>query len=277
MKRRPGAMVWVCIGWLTIVVLAALLAPHLPLHDPNHNFTGRDNAGPGASPSWTHWFGTDQDARDVFSRTVFGARASLMVGFAAVACGLLVGGTLGILAGFFRGWCDRLISFAFLVLLSFPSLVLAIMITALLDRNLVTISLTLGVLAIAPVGRLARATTLQHSEREYVLIARTIGARNSRLIVRELLPNVVAPMTALALLGMSVAIAAEGALAFLGLSVTKGVTWGKLILLGAGSRSLQRTPWVALAPIVVLFLTVLALNVAGDRLRSRLDVRGTWP
>jgi peptide/nickel transport system permease protein len=205
---------------------------------------------------------------------LYGARISLTVGFVAIAFGLLVGGTLGILAGYFRGWFDRIISFVFVILLSFPSLVLAIMLTSLIERSLLTISLVLGVLSIAPVGRLARASTLQYADREFVTAARQIGATNRRIIMRELLPNVVIPMGALALLGMAVAIVAEGGLAFLGLSVEKGITWGFLIQLGSeGSTTLQKSPWIAFFPIFVLFFTVLALNFAGDRLRTYLDVK----
>jgi peptide/nickel transport system permease protein len=185
----------------------------------------------------------------------------------------LIGGTAGILAGFFRGWWDRIVSFVFIVLLSFPALVLAILITTLLNRSLLTISATIGFLAIAPVGRLARATTIQFSEREFVIAARTVGASNRRIIVRELLPNVVIPMGALALLGVAVAIVAEGALAFLGLSVEKGSTWGKLILFGSETRTLENSPWVAFAPITVLFLTVAALNFCGDKVRAHFDVK----
>jgi peptide/nickel transport system permease protein len=108
-----------------------------------------------------------------------------------------------------------------------------------------------------------------------VLAARTLGAKNGRIIIRELLPNVLIPMSALALLGMAVAVVAEGGLAFLGLSVEKGPTWGKVILTGAGSRDLQKAPWIAIIPIIVLFLTVLALNFAGDRIRAYFDVRET--
>ena len=209
----------------------------------------------------------------MFSRTVFGARVSLTVGLVAIAFGMLIGGSLGMVAGFFRGWCDRVISFLFLILLSFPSLVLAILITTLIDRSLLTISLTLGFLAIAPVGRLSRAATLKVNERDFVLAARTIGAKNSRILLRELLPNVIVPMSALALLGAAVAIVAEGLLAFLGLSIDGGMTWGKLILTGSGPQVLDSSPWVAFAPITVLFLTVLALNFAGDRLRDYSDVK----
>ena len=271
-NRRLGPLFWIAIGWLVLISLLALLAPWLPIKDPDAYYLVRGERPPYA-PSGTHWFGTDQDARDMFSRTIFGARVSLVIGFVAIAFGMLVGGTAGIVAGYLRGRTDRIVSFVFVVFLSFPSLVLAILITALLDRGLVTIALTLGVLAIAPVGRLARASTLSFAEREFVTAARAIGAGDRRIIIRELLPNVVVPMGALALLGMAVAIVAEGGLAFLGLSVEKGPTWGKLILVGAGTRDLEKSPWIAFGPIIILFLTVLALNYAGDRVRSYFDVR----
>lgn len=274
-KRRLGWGFWLCIGWIVLMIILAFLAPYLSIKDPNANFIDMSGKGrPPYGPSMDHWFGTDKDARDIFSRTLYGARISLTVGFVAIAFGLLVGGTLGILAGYFRGWFDRIISFVFVILLSFPSLVLAIMLTSLIERSLLTISLVLGVLSIAPVGRLARASTLQYADREFVTAARQIGATNRRIIMRELLPNVVIPMGALALLGMAVAIVAEGGLAFLGLSVEKGITWGFLIQLGSeGSTTLQKSPWIAFFPIFVLFFTVLALNFAGDRLRTYLDVK----
>ena len=272
-SRKLGPVFWIAVGWLVLIVLAAILAPWLPLKDPEQNYIDRSLGRPPYSPSSEFWFGTDKDARDMFSRTIWGARVSLTVGFVAIACGMVIGGTAGMLAGFFRGWWDRVVSFVFVVLLSFPALVLAILITTLLDRSLLTISATLGFLAIAPVGRLARATTIQFSEREFVVAARTVGASNRRIIVRELLPNVVIPMGALALLGMAVAIVAEGALAFLGLSVEKGSTWGKLILFGSETRTLENSPWVAFAPITVLFLTVASLNFCGDKVRAHFDVK----
>jgi peptide/nickel transport system permease protein len=270
--KRLGVGFWLASGWLLLIVALALLAPLLPLKNPNFNYI-QDGERPPYAPSVEHPFGTDRDARDMLSRTIHGARVSLTVGFAAIAAGMLIGGGLGMAAGFFRGWFDRVVSFMFLVLLSFPSLVLAILITALVDRSLFTISATLGVLAIAPIGRLARATTLICAEREYVLAARTIGATSGRILIRELLPNVVIPMAALGLLGVAVAIVAEGGLAFLGLSVESGTSWGKLILLGSGSDLLSKAPWVAFAPIGVLFLTVMSLNFAGDRLREYFEVK----
>ncbi|MEQ9164120.1 MAG: hypothetical protein RLN74_15500, partial [Ilumatobacter fluminis] len=145
-RRTLGVGFWIAIAWLVIIVLAAILAPYLGLKDPDENYINRDLGRPPYPPSSDFWFGSDNDAKDVFSRTIYGARVSLTVGFAAIAAGMLFGGTLGLLAGYLRGWFDRVISFAFLVLLSFPALVLAILITALLDRSLRTVAGTLGFL-----------------------------------------------------------------------------------------------------------------------------------
>ena len=273
-ERRLGLGFWLPMGWIIVIVGVALLAPVLPLKDPTDYFI-RPGERPPYPPSADHWFGTDQDARDMFSRIVSGARVSLAVGFMTVTMSFIVGGTLGMVAGLVRGWFDRLVSFLFLVLLSFPSLVLVILIIALIDRSVLTISVTLAIGGIAPVGRLARAATLSFAEREFVIAARTLGARNSRILFRELLPNVVIPMGALVLLGVAAAIVAEGGLAFLGLSLEKGETWGKLIRNGAGSRVLRDSPWVAFGPITVMFLTLASLNYIGDYLRDFFNVRET--
>ncbi|MFK8025181.1 MAG: ABC transporter permease [Ilumatobacter sp.] len=272
-KRTLGIAFWVSVGWLALVIGLAIAAPYLSIKSPDANFIQTGKAPP-YPPSAEHWFGTDQDARDMFSRTIYGARTSLTVGFAAIAFGLLIGGTLGLIAGFFRGKIDSLVSFVFLSLLSFPALVLAILITTLLERSLLTIAIVLGVLSVAPVGRVARATTIAFADREFVLAARSLGATNRRIIVRELLPNVLIPMGAFSLLGVAVAVVAEGSLAFLGQSVEKGPTWGKIILTASqSSRDLENAPYMAFFPIGTLFLTVLALNFAGDRLRGYFDVK----
>ena len=272
--RRLGLGFWLPMSWMILIVGVALLAPVLPLKDPTDYFI-RPGERPPYPPSFDHWFGTDQDARDMFSRIVSGARVSLAVGFMSVTMSFIVGGALGMVAGLVRGWFDRLASFLFLVLLSFPGLVLAILFIALIDRSILTISVTLAVVGIAPVGRLARAATLSFAEREFVIAARTLGARNSRILFRELLPNVVIPMAALALLGVAAAILAEGGLAFLGLSIEKGETWGKLIRNGTGSRVLRGSPWVAFGPITVMFLTLASINYIGDYLRGFFNVRET--
>jgi len=272
--RRLGLGFWLPTGWMILIVGVALLAPVLPLKDPTDYFI-RPGERPPYPPSADHWFGTDQDARDMFSRIISGARVSLAVGFMSVAMSFTVGGAIGMVAGLVRGWFDRLASFLFLVLLSFPGLVLVILIITLIDRSVLTISVTLAVTGIAPVGRLARAATMNFAEREFVIAARTLGARNSRILFRELLPNVVIPMGALVLLGVAAAIVAEGGLAFLGLSLEKGETWGKLIRNGAGSRVLRDSPWVAFGPITVMFLTLASINYIGDYLRDFFNVRET--
>ena len=272
--RRLGLGFWLPTGWIVLIVGVALLAPVLPLKDPTDHFI-RPGERPPYPPSADHWFGTDQDARDMFSRIISGARVSLAVGFMSVAMSFIVGGALGMVAGLVRGWFDRLVSFLFLALLSFPGLVLVILIIALIDRSVLTISVTLAIAGIAPVGRLARAATLSFAEREFVIAARTLGARNTRILFRELLPNVIIPMGALVLLGVAAAIVAEGGLAFLGLSLEKGETWGKLIRNGAGSRVLRDSPWVAFGPITVMFFTLASINYIGDYLRDFFNVRET--
>ena len=271
MQRRLGFGFWAAAAWLAIMALVALLAPMLPIADPTEVGFG----GPREPPSRDAFFGTDALGRDVFSRTLYGARISLAVGGFAIVFGMLVGGALGMLAGYFRGRLDQAVGFVFFVLLSFPALVLAILITATLERSLLVVSLTIGILAVAPVGLLSRASTLVYAEREFVAAARVLGAKHGRIIVRELLPNVVIPMGALTLLGMALAVVAEGSLAFLGLSVAgdEAISWGKMIVDGAGVRDLQKSTHVAMFPVAVMFVTVLALNFAGDRIRQYFDVK----
>ena len=269
--RRLGFSFWLAVVWLLVMAFVAVLAPLLPMADPTKVAFG----GPRESPSLDAWFGTDALGRDVFSRTMHGARISLAVGGFAILFGMVVGGGLGILAGYYRGRLDQGVGFIFFVLLSFPALVLAILITATFERSLLVVSLTIGILSVAPVGLLSRASTLVFAEREFVAAARVLGARHGRIIVKELLPNVVIPMGALTLLGMAVAVVAEGSLAFLGLSVAgeDAISWGKMIVDGAGLRDLQNATHVTMFPVVVMFVTVLSLNFAGDRIRQYFDVK----
>lgn len=271
-KKTLGLAFWVAVGWIVAITLAAVVAPWLPIADPDEIANGAPRDG----ILGDNLMGTDALGRDVFARTVHGARISLGVGFLGIILGVTVGGALGIVAGYFKGIADQVISFMFFSLLSFPALVLALLITASIDRSFWTVAMTLGILGIAPIGRLARATTIQFSEREFVQAARVIGARNKRIIIRELLPNVVIPMGALTLLGMGISIVAEGSLAFLGLSVEgDAISWGKSIVDGSQTRDLEQNAHVAFVPIAAMFLTVLALNFAGDRVREYTDVRET--
>ena len=276
-RRRLGAGFWLASAWLVLMTVLALLAPVLPISDPMQVGAGGPRVGPQEGFADGLFLGTDALGRDVFSRTVHGARISMSVGAFAIVFGMAVGGSLGVLAGYFRGRSDRIAVLFFNVMLSFPQLVLAILITATLDRSLLVVGLALGVIAVAPVGRLARSATLVYSERDFVAAARVLGASHWRIIVHELLPNVIIPLGSLALLGMALTIAAEGGLAFLGLSVDgdDAISWGKMIVDGSGLRDIQKAPNVVLAPIVAMFATVLALNYIGDRIRYRFDVRGS--
>jgi peptide/nickel transport system permease protein len=269
-KRRLGFSFWVAVGWLVLVVALALLAPVLQLPDPDDTLNG-----PPASGFTTHNpLGTDAGGRDLLSRTIWGSRVSLLVGFTSIAFALLVGGTFGLYAGFYRGWLEKTMIATFDVALAFPAVVLALLLITFLGQELQWILLVIGILAVAPVGRLARANALVFGQREFVTAARALGAKNSRIIWSEIFPNVLVPMTGLALLGMALAIVAEGSLAFLGLSVEGSTpTWGKMIVAGSSGTSLRVSPLSAFVPITAMFLTVLALNFIGDRLRAHLEVR----
>ncbi|HJM31815.1 MAG TPA: ABC transporter permease [Acidimicrobiales bacterium] len=245
------------------------MAPWLPIADPDEIGAGPRLGG----PSWDNWFGADSNGRDMFSRTIWGARVSLMVGFVSIVLGFLIGGLVGVVSGYLRGPTDRILSFIIFVMLSFPSLVLFLLVISIVGQGLWVVSLTLSVLVVPSVARLGRAVTIAFAEREFVAAARLLGATKRRVMVREILPNVLIPMSALLLLGLGVTIVAEGGLAYLNLSVADGFSWGKMINLGAAPRTLRSAPGVAFFPIGAMFLTVLSLNWAGDRLRQYLDVR----
>ena len=267
--RRLGISFWTAIGWLLLVSAAALVAPWLPIADPEEIGAGGRLDGPG----WDNWFGTDSNGRDMFSRTIWGARVSLMVGLVSILVGFLIGGVVGVVSGYRRGFIDRTLSFIVFVILSFPSLVLFLLIISIVGQGLWVVSLTLSVLVVPSVARLGRAITIAFSEREFVAAARLLGATNRRVMVREILPNVLIPMSVILLLGLGITIVAEGGLAYLGLSVADGFSWGKMIQIGAAPRTLRTAPWAAFFPIGAMFLTVLSLNWAGDRLRQHVNIR----
>jgi peptide/nickel transport system permease protein len=270
-RRRGRILFWASTGWLALVIGAAALADVLPLADPNKSLVGDPNEG----PSLHTLLGTDQNGRDLLARIIFGGRVTLVVGFASIAFGLLFGGLLGLTAGYYRGRVEAVLMAVTDVLLSFPQLVFLVGLVAFVGRTTMSITLGIGVLSIAPLARVVRGATVVFSQREFVRAARVLGATNRRILFREVLPNVVPAAVSFSLIGVAVAIVAEGGLSFLGLSVNpSSPTWGGLI--NSGQRALRDTPphpHVALFPAAVLFLTVLALNFAGDRLRSMFDVR----
>jgi peptide/nickel transport system permease protein len=267
-KKRPRVFFWLAVGWLVLVVFCAVTANLLPIKDPNaQNILIRlKPPGPGGV------LGSDDLGRDILARLIFGARVSLIVSLTAVFLGSFVGGFLGLTAGFFRGWYERVVMSAVDVLLAFPALVLLLALVAFVGQSLPTIAFVVGFLSISPYTRVARATTLAVSQREYVLAARAMGAKNSRILFRELLPNVALPIIAFALVAIGAVIVAEGSLAFLGLSVKfPTATWGSMI--AAGKIHIRRAPHLALIPSMAMFLTVLSVNYVGDQLRRGFDVR----
>ena len=267
-KKRFGPLFWICVGWVVGIIVLAIVASWIHLPDPKATGVAKPRLG----FTLHHLLGTDELGRDQLSRVIYGGRVSMTVGFASIFFGTLIGGTLGVIAGFYRGRLETLIMGVMDVLLAFPALVLALAIITFLGQNLRNVVLAISVLAIAPIARLIRSATLAVAQREFVLAARTLGAKNFRIITREILPVVILPVMSFALIGVAVAIVAEGALAFLGLSVPAPTpTWGGMIT--DGRVYLQQDPWIAFIPSIVLFLTVLALNFAGDTIRSRFDIR----
>jgi peptide/nickel transport system permease protein len=267
-RRRLGGLFVVALAWIALVALGAIFANLLPIPSP----TDMDMLGKRALPSAAHWLGNDQLGRDELSRLIWGGRVSLTVGLLAPMIGVTIGGTLGMLAGFFRGRLELFVVGGMDVLLAFPPLVFALAVTAYLGQNIPNITLVLGVLGIPAFTRVSRAVTLSLSEREFVTAARALGATNTRILVRELLPNVALPLSAFFLLGVAITIVVEGALSFLGLGVPPPTaSWGSMI--GEGRESLDIAPWLAFLPAIVMFLTVLSFNIIGDTLRALTDPR----
>jgi peptide/nickel transport system permease protein len=280
-RKRLGLGAWLSIIWLAVVALSAVLAPILPIADPNEINTDIVRKGPFDGS----FLGGDGNGQDVFARCIWGARTSLIVGIGAIVFALLIGGTLGLMAGYYKGRTDTILTSSFDILLALPALVLALTLIAVLSPNsldnpptsferLRALILTLGIVSIPVLARITRANTLAWSQREFVMAARAMGAKDRRIIVREVLPNVMPAMFSIALLGVAVVIVAEGGLALLGLSVPPpAVSWGAIIATGQGE--LQNEPWIVFAPSFFIFLTVISLNYLGDVVRARFDVRGS--
>ena len=267
-RRRLGVLFVCAVVWIALIALAAIFANLLPLPSP----TEMDLLGKRALPDAEHWLGNDQFGRDTLSRLIFGARISLTVGLLAPVIGVVVGGCLGMLAGYFRGPLETLTVGGVDVLLAFPPLVFALAVTTYLGQSILNITLVIGILSIPAVTRVARAVTLSLTEREFVVAARALGATHTRILLRELLPNVALPLLAFFLLLVAVTIVVEGALSCLGLGVPPPApSWGSMI--GEGREALDIAPWLAFLPAGVMFLTVLSFNVVGDTLRALTDPR----
>jgi peptide/nickel transport system permease protein len=252
-----------------LLLLTALFAPWLAPHDP----AAQDLPNRLASPSAAHWFGTDELGRDVLSRTIYGARVSMLVGISVVAGAGLVGLAIGALAGYIGGVFDSVVNIVLInAFLSFPGILLAIALAAFLGPGVGKVILALIVTGWAGYARLARAQVLKVKEMEFITAARSLGASNTRILLRHLLPNTMQPVLIQATIGMAGAILAESTLSFLGLGVLAPTpSWGAM--LNDARNHLFDAPHLVIFPALAIMAAVLAFNLLGDSLRDWLDPR----
>jgi len=305
-RKRGRITKWLAISWLVFIIVSAIGAESLPYL--NHSCDQFDSklecvTGTGTNiryserpPAWAVFsespqageperfglMGTDKNGRDLFARSMLGGRTSLIIAGLAITFGLAIGTLLGMVAGYFRGWVDVVIENLTNVLLSFPALLLAIFFVTFFNdpnaasaetRPLWPVVLSLVILSIPPLTRLVRANTIAYAQRDFVIAARSLGAKGSRILFKEILPNIVPTLMSFALTGLALLIVAEGALAFLGLSVeAPAPTWG--LMISAGTSALREGSWwIALMPATMLFFTVLSINLLGDVLAQRFNTR----
>ena len=284
-SQRIGIGGILAMIWMLIVLVAAVIIPMIVKNPVDPGLL----AGRGIFKVSGHPLGGDNAGNDMLLQLAKGARSSLLVGLGAVAVGLGIGGTLGLIAGYYRGRVDTILTSIFNILLAIPQFVLAVALVSVLandsinkktgipepvgsGRRLLILVIALGIVSTPILARITRANTLQWAQREFVLAARAQGSTDRRVMVREVLPNVLPAMFSIALLGIAVAMVAEGGLSILGVGVhLPGVSWGSLI--AGGRNSLQSQPSLVFEPIICLFLTVLSLNYLGDVVRARFDVR----
>jgi len=267
---RRDARAWFGIIVIVLMVFAAVGAPLIARYDP----TDVDLINQLRAPSGEHWMGTDIQGRDVWARLVHGARISLSVGLVSQGIALGLGLMLGLFAGYYGKWIDEIVMRLADVTLAFPTLLLLIALVAALQPSLTVVFLTIGLVGWAAMARLVRGQVLVVRELEYVQAMRALGARNRRIIMRHVLPAVVAPVLIAATLGVAGAIMAEASLSFLGLGVQPPTpSWGAMIADGRDLSQLRGAPWTSLFPGIAIGLTVLGFNLLGDALRDAIDPR----
>jgi peptide/nickel transport system permease protein len=265
--RRPAAVAGLVV--IVVFVSVAILAPLIAPYDPIVTAWGAIRKAPSAA----HWMGTDENGRDVLSRVLFGARASMLAGVVSVAIAAGIGVPAGLLAGFAGGWIDALLSRVVDAMLACPFLILAIALTAFLGPDLTNAMIAIGISTAPRFMRVARAATLEIGSADYVQAAWSLGARGLRVAVRHIAPNIIPPVLVQASLSLAAAIIAEASLSFLGLGQQPpSPSWGSM--LNAAQRFLTQAPWLAVFPGVAIFLCVLSFNLVGDGLRDALDPRG---
>ena len=264
--NRLGVFGLIVVLLLTVM---ALLAPSIAPFDP----AKQDFSSLLQPANSTHWLGTDELGRDTLTRVLYGARISLSAGLVSVAIALLAGTLLGLVAGFVGGWLDELIGRVIDALLAFPFLILAITLAAILGPSLQNTMLAIAIVTTPAFARVTRAQVLAQRELEYVQAAGALGAGSWRTLLRHILPNISGALIVQTSLAIAEAVLAESTLSFLGLGVQPPTpSWGSMLNTARGY--LQTAPWLALAPGIIIFLTVLAFNLLGDGLRDALDPRG---
>ncbi|MBK1657017.1 ABC transporter permease [Paracraurococcus ruber] len=266
--RADGAASLTWIGGLLClaVLLAALLAPWIAPFDPAEQSI-LDRLQP---PGGDHWLGTDQFGRDILSRLLWGARISLTVSLGAIGLAMVVGGTIGLVSGYIGGRLDLFTMQVMDVLLSFPSLILGLIVVALLGPDLVNLVIAIALTAIAPFARIARAPTLSLKERAFVEAGRALGYSHARILFGHILPNILPEVLVMATLWLATAVRVEASLAFVGLGPKPPTpTWGGMTR--DGFETILDAPWLAVFPGLAILLLVLGLNMVGDGLRDATD------
>jgi peptide/nickel transport system permease protein len=285
-RRDRWALAGIVI--VTIMVILAIIAPlfsHITHHGPNDvNLNVLDQYGLPSGPSKAYWFGSDSTGRDLFIRVIYGARTSLIIAFFATGMALVIGTILGLTAGFYRGKVDTLISRTTDVVLSMPILLLALGLAAacgataegclggLIKPGLMLVSLIIGLFSWPYIARIIRGQVLSLREKEFIEASRSLGSSNRRIIWREILPNVAAPIIVYTTLIIPSNILFEAALSFLGVGVPDSTpSWGAM--LSVAGNAFTYAPWLMIFPGIALFLTTLSFNLVGDGLRDALDPR----
>ena len=264
--RRRGAMLG--LAFVVFFVLLAVLAPVIAPHDPLETSWSAVRKAPSAQ----YWMGTDEIGRDVLSRVIWGARASLLAGLVSVSIAMALGVPIGLLAGYVGGWTDGLISRFTDAMLAVPFLILAIALAAFLGPSLTNAMIAIGVSATPIFIRLTRGQVLSVKVEDYVEAARAVGNPHWRIALRHILPNILPPLIVQATLAIAAAIIAEASLSFLGLGQQPPApSWGSM--LNTAKNYVDNAPWMAIWPGVSIFLLVLSFNLLGDGLRDALDPR----
>jgi peptide/nickel transport system permease protein len=253
---------------LTMMISLALLAPFITTYEPTQQLR-RERLQP---PDGTHLFGTDNLGRDIFTRVLYGGHVSLQVGIFSVALGAVAGTLLGLVSGYFGNWWDILVMRLIDIMLAFPGILLALAIIAVLGRDLHNVMIAVGIASIPIYTRVVRGSTLSIKEYDFVLAARALGAPSWRIILRHILPNVMAPIIVVTTNGVAGAIIAGAALSFLGLGQQPpDPEWG--LMLNEGREYIRVAPWVTTFPGLAIVVTVLSINLLGDGLRDIFDPR----